>query len=176
MTHFASSQAKPVDRLTRSDLSENPIWEWNLDEEGTPGRDESYVYPTMLRTIPKGDFHQYLVSAVAILKDRTELPACMEVTCQGGTFHFNPLFVFLFDRQLDFVGHETDRLLSRYTKRAANRPVRWRLGPLVDGERKVRSGNVQRSFLYLFVSFFLKAAMRKFSTRVKRASDGDLRG
>lgn len=89
------------------------------------------------------------------------MPACVEATLLKGRVRFHPLFLFLLERQLDFVSNETDRLLSRYTKHPANRPVKWRLEVLVEGEHRKRQGRVKRSLLYLLVMLALSRAMRR---------------
>ena len=157
--------AKPANRLSRQDFVLHPIWEWALVEANGAKADESFVRPVVSQAIPLGEFQQYLVSAIAVLKDGAEFPACVEVSVHGRQIRFNPLFVFLLDRQLDFVSNETDRLLSRYTKHLGNRPVKWKLIPMIEGEQNPRKGRVARSLLYLFASFGLSLAMRKHPSR-----------
>lgn len=38
-------RAKPCDRITPEDLKGNPVWTFDLDNEGTPGRDETWMVP-----------------------------------------------------------------------------------------------------------------------------------
>ncbi len=123
--------------------------------------DESYVRPAYLEAIPLGRFAQFLVSAAASLKDKTEIPACVAVTIQGHRATVNPEFVFLLDRQLPVVGNDTERLLSRYTKHAGNRVVQWHLNVKIEGERRNRKGTVSRSAMYLFASLALRLLQRR---------------
>jgi hypothetical protein len=165
MSTLFSRNVKSMARLTRADLAAHPVWQY-VAEPGEPEQDESYVFPTELQTIPKeSGYQQYLVAAVAVLRDGTEFPACVELTWHGRQLSCVPLWVFLLGRQLDFVGVDTDRLLSRYTRYPANRPKAWRLATLVEGERKVRSGKVRRTLLYLFTSTLLNMAMRHFDKK-----------
>lgn len=162
----ASNEAKPANRLKRDDFLRSPVWEWVTDTNNSE-TDESYVRPANLEVIPLGGFAQYLVSAVASLKDRTEIPACVAVTVQGHRIISNPEFVFLLDRQLPVVGNETERLFSRHTKHAGNRVVRWCLNVKIDGERRNRSGTVRRSMMYMLASMALKLLHKK-SERMKQ--------
>ena len=140
-----SAIRKPIEKLARADLAAFPIWEWAIDEEGVPGQDESWVRSTSYGAVPPSDFGQYLVSAIATLRDGREIPACVEVTRTQREVVCSPLFVFHLDRHLEFVGHETRRILGRYTKVAENRPASWKLTVLVEGENKYRSGKVSES-------------------------------
>lgn len=153
---------KPVTTLTRADFASTPVWEWTLDNESL-GSDESYVRPVPGDMVPRGQFRQYLVAAVATLKDKTEIPACVMVTVEGQRASFTPEFVFLLDRQLPFVSSETERLLSRYTTHSGNRVVRWRLGVTLQGESQLRQGSVRRSFGYVLVSLAIRIALRRLS-------------
>ena len=50
------STRKPVDGLLPDDLATFPVWEFATDEEGEPGRDETWVRPVRQMTIPIGRF------------------------------------------------------------------------------------------------------------------------
>jgi hypothetical protein len=138
------SVRKPLAKVTRNDFVVFPIWEWVLDEETT---DETFVRPTGHATIPSSSFAQFIVAAVAKLRDGTCLPACVEVTVRGNMRSFDPSSVFLLDRHLDFTGMETTRLLSRYTKEVNNYPTHWTLNVPFDGETKLSHGKVHRSLV-----------------------------
>lgn len=45
---------KPVTDLTADDLETFPVWEFAMDEENIPGRDETWVRPIDTATIPEG--------------------------------------------------------------------------------------------------------------------------
>lgn len=155
--------AKPAAKLNRQDLADHPVWQW-LDDvgAGSTDTDESFVRPAILETAP---FAQYLVAATATLRDGSQLPACVAVTFDRRRVICAPEFVLMLDRQLPFVGNETERLLSRFTKTAANRPVRWRLARALPGERQPREGSVRRSLTYLIASFALRAALARMGAR-----------
>lgn len=139
---------KLVHKVTREDLAAFPVWEWAIDEEDAKDRDESYIRPTAHLSIPVGSFAQFIVAADAKLRDGSTLPAVVEVTVNGKTKSFEPLSVLLLDRHLDFVGVETTRLLSRYTKVVDNYPVRWELRVSIHGEKNLCSAKVRRNFAF----------------------------
>lgn len=136
---------KPFQKLTREDLSNSPIWEWCVDDEVEDDQDETWVRAVEQEHIPKFEFGQYLVSAKAILTDGSSIPACVEVTVSNGRATFDPLFVFLLDRHLDFVSVETTRLISRYTKTPDNKPSSWELNVMLEGEKKLRKQKIHVS-------------------------------
>lgn len=43
---------KPVDRLRPADFDVYPLWEYDLEGEGLPGRDETWVRPLRTKTVP----------------------------------------------------------------------------------------------------------------------------
>lgn len=167
MTEHAATLAqdagvpRSVRELRPADFAASPIWTWCVDDEVHADADESFVRPVLAPAVPRAAVGQWLVAATAILKDGREMPACVEVTSIQGRVRFHPLFVFLLERQLEFVSNETDRLLGRYTKHPANRPVKWRLEVLMEGERRLRQGRVKRSLLSLLVTLALSRAMRR---------------
>ena len=155
----AEASARPLAELRPDDFVAQPVWAWCLDEGGT---DESSVRPCAVSTVPRGAFGSWLVAARITLRDGTVFSGCVEVTTEKGKrSRFDPLFLFLRDRQLDIVSMETERLISRYTQFPRNRAIRWQLAVPLDGETRLRAGRVSRSFLYLVVSFLLRWAMRK---------------
>ncbi|MFP5390784.1 MAG: hypothetical protein ACLGI6_04445 [Gammaproteobacteria bacterium] len=141
------AERKPFSRLTRADFAAFPIWEWADNETGFEAQDESFVRPTAHAIVPTADFAQFLVQASVRLRNGTEMPGCVEVTVQGCRVHCVPTVVFMLDRHLDFVGLESTRLLSRYTKTPDNSPVKWTLSVLLIGEKKTRSGRVRRGIV-----------------------------
>jgi hypothetical protein len=152
---------KPVHKVTREDFATFPIWEWAIDEEGLVDRDESYVRPTSHSSIPTDSFAQFIVVADAKLRDGTTLPAAIEVTVNGKAKSFEPMSVLLLDRHLEFVGMETTRLLSRYTKVVDNYPVRWQLRVPVKGEAKLRNAKVRRSLSFRLLSLIWRLKFGK---------------
>ncbi len=50
---------KHIDKLTISDFSTFPGWEFDIDEEGTEGRDETWVRPLDTQVVPAGRTTQY---------------------------------------------------------------------------------------------------------------------
>jgi hypothetical protein len=54
MTTFLTR--KPIESLTQADLEAFPIWEFSTDEEGHPGRDETWVRPSKASLIPLNSY------------------------------------------------------------------------------------------------------------------------
>lgn len=156
---------KPYRKLNREDFDKFPVWEWILDENSNGIEDETWVRPMSLASVPKSEFAQYLVSANATLRDGSLVPACVEVTVCKNSVEFEPLFVFLLDRHLDFIGMETTRLLSRYTKYPDNRPVQWELRVYLEGEHKFRKRKVTiSSAVARAMAFVSRLASRKINS------------
>jgi hypothetical protein len=53
---------KPCDKLKVGDFLAFPIWEFALDEEDIPGRDETWVRPVEGGVVPKGAFSQFVAA------------------------------------------------------------------------------------------------------------------
>jgi hypothetical protein len=150
---------KPFRKIAQTDFSIFPVWEWALDEEGFDG--EAFVRPTAHKTVPKAAFAQYIVSANAHLRDGTIIPACVEVTVKGKRWHFAPTVLFLLERHVDFVGVESTRMLSRYTKTLDNYPTKWELGVPLEGETKLTIGHVRHGILKQIRQFWTTLTMAK---------------
>ncbi|NHZ99264.1 hypothetical protein [Massilia sp. CCM 8734] len=156
MPQIDAHAARPVGKLLPADLRSCPVWQWAMDEIDTDGQDETWVRPTAHSVVPASACDHYLVSAVAILRDGTEIPACVEVIINGPRKSFHPAFVYLIDRQLPFASHATDKLLSRYTKAANNHPRKWVLDVVIEGERRQRTGRARsRAFAIVLACFDL---------------------
>lgn len=54
---------KPVDRLTAADFSAFPVWEYAIDEEDIPGRDETWVRPVDRARLSRGLYSQLVLSS-----------------------------------------------------------------------------------------------------------------
>lgn len=152
---------KPLRKLTRADMQAFSIWEWAINEEGIEAQDESVVRPTTHAVIPVDGFGQFVVAATAQLRDKTSMPALVEVTVNGKQRSCEPLAVFLLDRHLDFVGVESTRLLSRFTQTVNNHPVRWQLAVAISDEKKLRGAKVRRSAAYRLVALVWRLKFEK---------------
>ncbi len=138
--------AKPFSKLKRNDLEQSPIWQWLQDDSATSDgelADESFVEPTQFKQIPMAEFRQFIVSANIHMKASEPMPGLCEVTVANGKVTVNPVLVFMLDRQLSIPAVETNRLLSRYTHTLENFPTGWALKMLVEGESKLRYGNIK---------------------------------
>jgi ribosomal protein L40E len=58
---------KPVDELTVEDLKRHPVWEYDLENEGKEGRDETWIKP--VRKLPVEDLDNRVVGTEARLAD-----------------------------------------------------------------------------------------------------------
>nr|WP_295768973.1 hypothetical protein [Rhodoferax sp.] len=139
------STRKTVYQVTREDFAVYPIWEWAIGEDGAEGEDESFVRPTLLTSIPKREFGQFVVAANSKLRKGNLMPACAEVTVRGDIASVNPMSIFLNDRHLDIVAPETTRALSYLTQEVDNYPATWELNVPFEGEAIARYGRVPRS-------------------------------
>lgn len=60
-----SQNNKPVDKLTISDLNRFPVWEFDLANEGLPGRDETWVKP--VKDLPVTDLSNRVIGTLTQL-------------------------------------------------------------------------------------------------------------
>lgn len=74
--------SKPSSDLTLEDFQEHPIWQWALDEETEPGKDETWVKPLVGRHLIRRADISVLALAEATLADGTQMP----VTARVGTW------------------------------------------------------------------------------------------
>lgn len=74
---------KPIDRLTLADLAAFPIWEFAIDEEDLPGRDETWVRPSKGKVIARGNNSLSVASAFATASGR-RLSGLVGVCTRGG--------------------------------------------------------------------------------------------
>ena len=58
-----SATRKPVDRLTADDFTAFPVWEYAIDEEEIPGRDETWVRPAGRTRLRRGLYSQLVLSS-----------------------------------------------------------------------------------------------------------------
>lgn len=134
---------RSIRKIAREDFDAFPVWEWALNEE--QGQGVSFVRPTALASLALGPLRHYIVSATATLSDGSTLPACVEVSVRANKVQIAPMFIFLQDRHLDFVGAETRTVLSHYTRQADVRPVSWELAVPLDGQTAPPKGIIRRS-------------------------------
>lgn len=74
------SMSKPSSDLTLEDFQEHPIWEWALDEETDPGKDETWVKPLVGRRLIRRADIKVLALAEATLADGTQMPVTASVS------------------------------------------------------------------------------------------------
>lgn len=134
---------RSIRKISRADFDAFPVWEWALNEEETAGLDESFLRPTTHDSIVPGMTAHFVVGARATLSDGTVLPACAQVDVRGKKVQVQPLCLFLQERQLDFAGDETNRVLSHLTRQPEARAVAWELVVPVAGRDKPLSGKLR---------------------------------
>jgi hypothetical protein len=66
---------KSVISLTPKDFSEFPVWEYDLDAEGTDGQDETWVRP--VKRYPVRDLDNRVIGTIVSLHNGSTLMACL---------------------------------------------------------------------------------------------------
>ena len=74
---------KPVDQLRLSDITKFPVWEFATDNEGSPGRDETWVRPVDTKVVP-ADAFSLSVAAKFMTASGREFSGIVGVTTFGG--------------------------------------------------------------------------------------------
>jgi hypothetical protein len=74
---------KPNVKLTQTDFTTFPLWEYADDEEGVEGQDETWVRPVKRKSIPRGR-HQIFVAADYVLASGRKLRGYAEVATLDG--------------------------------------------------------------------------------------------
>ncbi len=86
---------KPVYRLTPHDLAAFPVWEYADDEEGLPGRDETWMRPVL--SLPVSDLTNRVVAVpVALSAGQTLLAAMSNVNLDDPSDHEHFLVIGLY--------------------------------------------------------------------------------
>lgn len=129
--------------LRSRDLSSFPVWEWAVGEEHQ--QDASLLRPTTHACVPLDVDGQFIVAATATLNQGEQLPACVEVNVRRGKARLVPLFLLAQNRQLDFVGEETTRVLNQYTRRLNSYALAWELAVALEGAAGPVGRRVKRS-------------------------------
>jgi|GEM_PF-2120895 len=149
------SARRPLRALSSADLATFPVWEWALGEETPFGLDASLLRPTSHASVPLERDAQYIVAALADIRNGAPLPACVEVNVVNGRARCEPLFLLVQNRHLDIGGDDTTRVLNQLTRKLNSYATAWQLAvPLGDGQlapaRKVkRSWAVRLGQLWL---------------------------
>ncbi|MBA5689227.1 hypothetical protein [Rugamonas apoptosis] len=98
MTTFLTR--KPIASLTRADLEAFPIWEFATDEEGHPGRDETWVRPSKASLIPLDSYSlsiraQFLTPTGNLLHGFISVNTVGEFETVHGAIFTNSDYVFI---------------------------------------------------------------------------------
>ncbi len=138
---------KPVDKLLQSDMQAFPIWEFAIDEESIPGRDETWVRPVKNKHVPR-DYGPYGVSAVVTIANSSQFRAVAwvdgrsESSIQGAAILHNRRYLYI-PEQMDTRFNTFDMLLKNLTGNLNLRardvfPITVELTVKVRGESDVR--------------------------------------
>jgi len=148
---------KPVSHLRRRDLERHPVWEYALDEEALPGRDETWVRPVQKATVGCNAYSQ-LVAADFRMPDGRVLLGFMVVTTAKRMRGIMPGAVVIGQhylslpscsakearaKKLGWVLKDRKALCQAVSKTEEGTfPLRYALRVVMAGERVVRSGVV----------------------------------
>lgn len=144
------SKAKPVDRLTINDLKRHPIWEFDLDSENDPERDETWVAPVAY--LPVSNLDNRVVGTQVILADASvhwALLGNVNLSSRESTEQFLSITVFNESRRFHLaryfdVDFETRGAvqLAQFLGRSIESifPIRWDLAKIAADESKCKSG------------------------------------
>jgi hypothetical protein len=134
---------KPIHRLTLSDLSAFPIWEYALDEEDVPGQDETWVRPLCDTAVPKGRWSLSVATDFATASGKSLRGFVGVTTAQHVEIDSA---VILAGRRYVIV--DSTRQARRKTASSLELalrelfPLHYQLRVLIRGEKTLRSGSV----------------------------------
>lgn len=138
---------KPVDHLTASDLSTFPVWEYALDEEGTEGRDETWVRPLNAQGVPRGQYSLQVAADFKAACGRTysgfvDVTTAEEpVNISGGVILHGSDYLFIPSPGMFGFEEARGELLSRLKLSESELfPITYTLRVLIVGERFYRTG------------------------------------
>jgi hypothetical protein len=144
MTRPSLRTRKPVDALTPDDLAAFPIWEFAIDEEDEPDRDETWVRPVKAARVPRGR---------ASLSVAADVETASGLRCDGFV-GISTIEAVEIDALVLLVGGKYLFLSARHpetrtelcaalgVRESEAFPLRYRLRILIRGERALREGVV----------------------------------
>lgn len=145
MTRPSPRTRKPVDALTSEDLAAFPIWEFALDEEDDPERDDTWVRPVRGARVPRG---------AASLSVAADIEMASGMRCGGfvgiSTIDDVEVNALVLLRQGEYLfvtagSPETHAELCAAlgVREAEVLPLRYRLRVLVRGQQVLREGSIE---------------------------------
>jgi hypothetical protein len=148
---------KPVHKLLIRDFRSFPIWEYAIDEENEPGRDETWVRPVRSKFVPKGVYSQ-LVSARFTTASGKRLNGFMTVNTAGGRvevlsgvvlgqLRFRPIPMvsraLAVKRRQKWAIQTRDELVAAIGQSEPTvLPLKYSLLVLIHGEKSYRQGRI----------------------------------
>src|SRR5579862_6245278 len=93
------STRKPVEKITETDLSTYPIWEYATNEEDIPGQDETWIRPTRDNKVPSKTYSR-IVAADFVTSKSVRLPGFVIVTTATKQLEVTPGAVLISGKYL----------------------------------------------------------------------------
>lgn len=140
---------KPIDRLTRGDLSTFPVWEFALDEEGIEGRDETWVRPLDTQVVPRGQYSLQVATDFTVACGRT-YGGFIDVTtaeepieiCGGVILDGSDYLVIPSPEMFDYTKARAEFLSRLGLSESEMFPISYTLRVPVEGEQARRAGSL----------------------------------
>jgi hypothetical protein len=133
---------KPVTDLTPADLKTYPVWEFAIDEETLPGRDETWVRPIDTRSVPVGMYSMPVATEFRTQCGRT-FPGFSIVTTARGNVEIDPAIILAEGSYL-LIDDPDDLLLRTGLTETEFYPATFELRVPIDGEPELRGGRLAR--------------------------------
>lgn len=142
---------KPCDKLKVADFTAFPIWEFALDEEDKPGRDESWVRPVESSFVPKGAY-SLLVATTFVTASGKKLNGFMTVstdTNQVEIYHAQALgrlkFTSIPEKSRDKWDIEERKKFLKLLGQPESKvyPIQYTLRVMIQGEKTARQGKIK---------------------------------
>lgn len=139
--------AKPVGSLALADLVRHPIWEYAIDSEGLPWRDETWVRPVKRSTVPWEEYSMTVAASLVTRSGKT-FEGTAYVSTVDGTVDVPMGTIFIGSQRFSipnsgqFREHESRAEMVAALGETFDNvfPIRWTLKILMEGESQPRSG------------------------------------
>jgi hypothetical protein len=146
---------KPVTQLNEEDFHVSPVWEYDLDNEGDPNRDETWVTPVF--NLPASDLENRVVCTNVILRNGIRVPAILgniSLRNPKKTKHFLTLTIFASGKQFFLARYmDGDSLLEDYGPKQCARflgyqanevfPIAYDISAFANGSESVVKGIIE---------------------------------
>jgi hypothetical protein len=131
---------KPVVALTAADLDAFPVWEFALDEESLPGRDETWVRPVNAKGVPRNRNALQVATDFRAACGRIYPGLCI-VTRVAGQVEIQVGFALVGP---DYLPTDHRQALPEGTEPSERElfPITYQLRVLVEGKQEPRRGTL----------------------------------